>query len=430
MNNEPNVKIEYLVDYELTITSNFDHEFSNPININNDVVKIGKKGFHLSGGSVDEITKEVSGCIMDGTYTFYDENKKYLGLLGNSLSRNDYLFIKSSDYTSYTGAELQSLVDNATSSSEETFDGYCSESSKNFEADTVYRFTLINGSYEYYVLERNPYINIVMTQNNTYLKSIIIYFDNIANEYAKKIVFSDNSSKIYNNEKLLFMRSFGEESTLTENKIIFTEWSKKNSLAKILKIKTGLSVVYDTQSLQKVYYTRDKFSDVNDLKFGVSKQVADLEILDNDGFIKELYDKDLIFKNIQVRIYIDNMLEGSYIIEAKEGQNIVNYWSFDCKDIISLKLEEVLPLMNIPLDTNNDPIPKSLLYFIKYALQNSGINVIYDSGLEDELDTIIIPIPFVNPKQTRYDLLLKCCQIGLLRIYSNNVGNLIISRGL
>lgn len=430
MVNNPEVKIEYLVDYELTITSNFDNGMSNPIDINNDNKKIGKKGFHLSGGSVDDITNEVSGCIMNGTYTFYDDVKKYKGLLGDSLSRDDYLFLKSSDYTSYTGIELQSIVDNATSSSPSTFSGYCSEDSTNFDAETVYKFTLVDDTYEYDILERNPYINITMKQSNTYLKSLIIYFDNIANEYAKKIVFSDNPSKVYNNNKLVFMRSFGEDSELTSTKVLFTEWSKKNALAKILKIKTGLSITYDVYSLKKIYYTRDKFSDVSNLKFGVSKQVADLEILDNDGVIKELYDKDLMFKNIQVKIYIDGILEGSYIVDVKEGQNIVNYWSFDCKDILSLKLDEIIPLMNIPVDENNDPVSKTLLYFIHFALQNSSINTIYDDGLEDELDNIIIPVAFVNPNQTRYDLLLKCCQVGLLRMYSNKFGDLIISRGV
>ena len=94
MDNSPKVVIEYLVNYDL-IVSGLDNPFglvssdlnplSNLADINSQYAQTrGKKGLHLNGGSVDEVTGEVSGTLLDGTYTFYDNaEKSYNGIMGD-----------------------------------------------------------------------------------------------------------------------------------------------------------------------------------------------------------------------------------------------------------------------------------------------------------------------------------------------------------
>ena len=86
MKNEPRIEIQYLVDYELEFIPDLknslgeDNLLSNPQNLNDDIAVNGFKGFHLSGGS-NGVGGEDVGCLLDGSYRFYDPLTKYNGLL-------------------------------------------------------------------------------------------------------------------------------------------------------------------------------------------------------------------------------------------------------------------------------------------------------------------------------------------------------------
>ena len=379
MINEPKVVIEYLVNYDIEVTGTIDESISNPTNLTGDDSPIGKKGFHLNGGYYDETKGEDVGTLMNGTYTFYDANKMYNGLVGTAMSNANYTF------------------------------------------------------------DTDQYLTVSVTQPNTYIKSLFIYFDNVAGEIATKLSFSNpvptdatnvNPATIYRNNKYIFMHSFGEDSTLTSVRVNFLEWSKRNATVKVLKIKTGYTAVYDPFTIRDIYYTRDKFSDTENLKFGVTIQEATFQINDYDGMIMDLYNSDLIFKNVQVNLYIDNVLEGSYIIDSKESNNTIDYWSFDCKDFAGIRMSDTLPALNIDVDSDNLPIPKPLTYFIDYAI-GGIVNVIYESDeLRNELSTTMVNVPFIRSGSTRENVLTMVCQIALLRMYSDKQGNLRIERGL
>lgn len=382
MNNEPKVEIEYLVNYDLEFSGNSAlNEKSDASSLNDiDARLVGKKGLHLCGGGVDA-SGEVYGCVLDGTYTFYESAKKsYKGIMGDCLSGEDYGF-----------AEPQ-------------------------------------------------YIDIGTKYDNTYIKSLVVYFDGVAKEYATQISFSNGvnadgtANPLYNgatkikNNRLVFMYNFGENSTLKSVRMNIERWSKKVALVKVLKIVTGYTGIYTPATLNSLSYSDNKFADEEQLRFGVSLQSADLQVIDKNGEIKVLYDNGLFYKNIKVNIYIDDILDGTYRMDVKKGTT-QSLWDFDLKDALSFRLEDKLTVINVSVGENGLPIARSLNWFIRYAVGTS-FNIIYDEGLEAELDQIMIPIPFVKPGQTRYDLLLKCCQVGLLRMYSDKYENLIISRGL
>lgn len=379
MINEPQVVIKYLVNYDIEVTGTIDESISNPTNLTGDDNVLGKKGFHLNGGYYDNVLQQDVGTLMNGTYTLYDENKMYNGLVGTEMSNDNYEF------------------------------------------DTP------------------QYLTISTTEPNTYIKSLFIYFDNVAGEIATRLSFSNpvpstatnvNPATIYANNKYIFMHSFGENSELTSVRVNFLEWSKKNATVKILKVKTGYTATYDPFTIRDIYYTKDKFSDTDNLKFGVTIQEATFQINDYDGMIMDLYNSDLIFKNIEVQLYIDNMLEATYVIDTKDSSNTIDYWSFDCKDFAGIRMSDTLPALNVEVDENNEPIPKSLKYIIDFCIGNV-VNVIYeDDALRQEVENIVIPVPFLNAGLTREEALTKCCQIALLRMYSDENSNFIIARGV
>lgn len=376
MVNEPRVVIKYLQDYDIAVTGTIDSIISNTEFLTNDANVIGKKGLQLSGGYYDESNNEDVGSLINGQYTVFDDEIMYQGIMGTELS-----------------------VDN-------------------------------EEGYEPYTFKNDQYIVVSTTEPNTYIKSIFIYFDKTAGEIATELSFDVEPGVVYHNNRYVFMHSFGENSTLTSVRINILKWSKRNSVFKIVKVKTGYTATYDARALRDIYYTKDKMSSPDNLEFGATIQEATIEINDYDNMIKDLYNFDLIFSDVQVQIFIGGMLEGTYIITEKQTDNMIDYWTFDCVDYVGAKLKDTINALNIELDNNDNIIPMSLKAIIEYIIGGVVTIKYQDADLEQELTTTIIQVPYLDGGQTREEALNKCCQIGLLRMYSDEEGNLIISRGV
>lgn len=376
MENAPRVEIKFLVDYELLFNNYSEkHNQSDMSNLNIDTVFKGKKGLHLCGGSVDEETGEVSGCVLDGTYTFYKStSNSYRGFMGNCLSNDNYGFSTA------------------------------------------------------------QYIDFSVKHDGSYIKSILIYFDTVANEFPTELYFSNainedgtsvsKYSSLYKikNNKTVFMYSFGEDSQITSIRLNISKWSKKNAFVKILKIKTGYTGIYDYTSLQSLRWDNDMFSDETELQFGISSNTASVEIFDNDDIIDELYAKNLIFQNVTMRIYIDGTYQGEFYIDAKNNERGSDIWVFECIDFFERIKDDIVPMMQIQ---NNLPLTN----VISWVLDRKGIDYEYAEGVYDLCNSYKIPQAYIKSQQTIYEVLLKVCQVGLLRIYVTD-GKLRITRGI
>lgn len=378
MENAPRVEIEFLVNYELTFTSYSEkHDQSDMSNLNIDTNFKGKKGLHLCGGSVDEETGEVSGCVLDGTYTFYKStSNSYNGFMGNCLSNDNYGFSTA------------------------------------------------------------QYIDFSVKHEGSYIKSILIYFDTVANEFPTELYFSNainedgtsvsKYSSLYKikNNKTIFMYSFGEDSQITSIRLNISKWSKKNAFVKILKIKTGYTGVYDYASLQSLRWDNDKFSDETELTFGISSNKASVEIFDTEDIIDELYAKNLIFQNVMAKIYIDDIYQGSFYIDEKNNDRGDEVWTFDCIDFFERKKDDIVPIMQIDTSGNCN-----LTKIISWVCDRAGIEVEYTDEAKAACDAYKIPRAYIKSQQTVYEVLLKVCQVGLLRMYVS-LGKLRITRGI
>lgn len=378
MENAPRVEIEFLVNYELTFTSYSEkHDQSDMSNLNIDTNFKGKKGLHLCGGSVDEETGEVSGCVLDGTYTFYKStSNSYNGFMGNCLSNDNYGFSTA------------------------------------------------------------QYIDFSVKHEGSYIKSILIYFDTVANEFPTELYFSNainedgtsvsKYSSLYKikNNKTIFMYSFGEDSQITSIRLNISKWSKKNAFVKILKIKTGYTGIYDYASLQSLRWDNDKFSDETELTFGISSNKASVEIFDTEDIIDELYAKNLIFQNVMAKIYIDDIYQGSFYIDEKNNDRGDEVWTFDCIDFFERKKDDIVPIMQIDTSGNCN-----LTKIISWVCDRAGIEVEYTDEAKTACDAYKIPRAYIKSQQTIYEVLLKVCQVGLLRMYVS-LGKLRITRGI
>lgn len=390
--NRPRIEIVYLVDIELTTdlsNSNLNHPIGHLSNIveetyshdNQEFTKEGKKGFYLSGGSVDNKTGEVSGCVLDGSYTLFD-SKGYSGAVGNTFSNDDYTF------------------------------------------DTP-QFITIQAKYA-----------------DTYIKHLVIHFDSVANEYATQLAFdSDSANTINKNQRLTYFKNFGEDSTLTSVKCTFEKWSKKNSLAKVLKIKTGLTGIYDYKTIKKFELSDEKSSNENDISFGLSSQYCDLTILDKTGDVSAMFSQDLLLENITARFYLVNTETtiaedgsvhtfesreqiGELLIDKKKNLEGSIAWTYNLID----RLEQLKGIICPALDVQS----RSLYQIINQITSEIGIEdmISWSDDAKTHCQNLIIPYSFIKPNQYVYGVLGKCCEVGLLKMFINPDGELRIERGL
>lgn len=394
--NLPRIEIQYLVDIELSVdltNSTLNHELSKQSEVTKDtntingteVEKEGKKGFFLSGGSVDETTGEISGCLMDGTYTFFDDVYKYPGALGEILSDSN--------------GEFRDADGNKVSQT----------------------------------------ISIQTANAGSYIKHLVLYFDSVAGEYASSLIFSNSPNKIEKNTRSIYLKNFGEDSTLTSVSVNFDKWSKKNSLAKILKLKTGIRGIYDYNTIKNLKFSNEKISEESEVSFGITNQYCDMSILDKTGDILAIYNADLFLDNVVAEIYIVNDEDkvgedgniystqtkdkvGEFILETKNNVSGTILWEYSLID----KLEQTKTLTVTALEVAS----RTLYQILNYVLQFSGFTVEWSDDAKSYAQGLVIDNSYLNPGQFVYDAICKCCEVGLLKVFIAPNGNVRVERGL
>ena len=379
--NSPKIEITYLADIELSYSANtLSHELGRPSDVFSDkitvdgaeVQKYGKKGFFLSGGSVNENTQEVSGCIMDGSYQFFDSKEKYPGILGNVLSGDDYTFASEQSITvspKYTGSVI---------------------------------------------------------------RDIVLVFDEVAGEYATHSRFSSEPNTTYRNNRLTFIKVFSSDIS-DSVKVIFDKWSKKNSLAKLKQIKTGITGEYDYRTIKSMDFSNEKISNEEEVSFSVTSQYCDISLIDKDGVIQSLHEASLIHDNIVAQIYLVDTaasgLEtktkiGEFVLQSYENEKGSSVWNFTLVD----KLEKFKDIVVEPHE-----VEKMTIYeVVNYALERIGFgsSISWGSSAEAHCKSVVIPNAWIEPNQYAFDVLCKCCEVGLLRIFIQPTGEVRIERGL
>ena len=178
---------------------------------------------------------------------------------------------------------------------------------------------------------------------------------------------------------------------------------------KMLKIVTGYTGVYDKTSLMSFDFNINKTNDPQQLRFGVSNNTCSIDVLDNDLMIDTLYKKDLIYKNIQVQISVDGIIQGVFYVDEKSSKKGTNEWIFDCVDRLEALKNITRPMMSIA--------ERSIYEITNYVLSGVVPNVVWEKSAKEYCQSKTIEKSYFKTGQTLYDLMLKCCQVGLLRIY-------------
>ncbi len=352
MSKLPSLEIEYLPETEITASSTVTGDLGKLDTIQEKVP--GKKGFFLSGG--EKTISEESGCILDGTYKLFDEIEKYPAWLGNVLS------------------------------------------------DTFYQFS-------------TPQKITITAKVGTYINSLLIYFDNVASEYATEIVLTDNVSlnETIINNSYTFIKVFENQDTYSSIDIIFTKWSKKNSLAKVLRIKCGFSQIYNITDFRELVFSNQLRADINVPEFGIISQFGNVKIFDKDFTIKQLVENGLIVQDILIYIYFNGQMVGKYRNSKLDNTDTSNLWKFEFSDTLTDFQEQWFTGIGVS--------ERNLYQIVNIILPN----IVWENNADIIAQSINIPKSYLVAS-SRWQALHKCCQVGLMQIYMNTDGNVAIRR--
>lgn len=231
------------------------------------------------------------------------------------------------------------------------------------------------------------------------IETIAIRFDSIAGEYASRITIGNT---VYANDGYIFVANI---EPATSVKIVFTRWSKANSLAKILTINATVTLSYDIFDLQGLSFTEKCLNSAESLSFGIIMQTGSFTVLDKLGWLQAMNSANILAAGLEVRIYKDNVQKQILIVEDIDTDTLSETWTFALTDDMTNWEEDLMDGVYYADRT------------LKQLVDLLIPGIVYDDGLD--LSTISIPDSFLR-SASRYENIVKCCNVGLFQVYKFN----------
>lgn len=238
----------------------------------------------------------------------------------------------------------------------------------------------------------------IQTTGGTLFYNLTFVFDRIAGEYATEILIG--GTLYYNYDYTFSVKCSGS------TKVVFNKWSKPNSVVKILTMKYGFTLLCDKLTIQNLRYSNSIVAGNDILTFGILVQSGSLKVRDL-GILKALNDSSILDKGVAVRILIDDAVEQRFITTDYSSTDLETIWTIQMSDdIISWENEQFEVL---------DYATRTLKEIVDILIPG----LVYDDGLDTLLQAFTIPNSFLV-SSTKWQAVVKCCQVGLFRIYKIN----------
>lgn len=320
----------------------------------------GKKGFQLSDSVDSPLTP------LDGSYTFFDDEKGYSGIVTKGISNSTL---------------------------------------------GPYKYGMPSGSDRIYFRIKNQipetFFIVFDTQSNEYAPAFSIHSVE-ANTYT---LITNNTSPV-----VILPTSLLEGASVNDTfYLMIWSWSKPQTSAKVSRIATYPRFDFTSRDIIKMTCSENLFDSAMQIRPGVCEQYASIDIYDRYGVLHSMFIREELTKTNQVNIYaIDDSeqksyLLGTYNVTAGEAEHDSNIVSFDCKDVTYL-------FESIQIDA---------LYVHKrscHALLNrlfDAVNMPWryiDAQTETMCKNIQTPNSWSMTDQAS-KILEKICTLGMLRIY-------------
>lgn len=279
--------------------------------------------------------------------------------------------------------------------------------------------------------ENGEYSLELIIDNASALSSIVIYGDNLANQFPT--VASVDGIPFYSDDYKLVIPFSKELSTHT---IIFTKWNRPNYNACLTVIRTIKEyLTYSNTAIDSLQSIERSSTNGSEINYGSIANSGLIELIDEDDEIKDLVNDGVIKNsNVPVDILFNNKILQYHI------SNDTNYDT--TQGLFSISLSNKMDILDT-LIYNGFPYPETsmTLYEILYKVMNSLFNNnLTDSDFKsmlsrkcitpdeetyiyDYLQNIIIEYPIIEYGYTYRQVIDDICKIAQLNLFINKNNN-------
>ena len=276
---------------------------------------------------------------------------------------------------------------------------------------------------------QNPYR---ITVKGTKIKSIYIVFDNVEGVYATTIetAIPINGKSIFYNESSYFSLILQENddnvSSVSSYYIDVMALNRPNSPVRIKTIIVNNEIVM-SQNNGLLKYTGGRQSTSNNKmpNYGLVSQYGNVEFMDTpDGYFKKLANSGFLDRDVQIELFLEDNLIGTYI-----ASNDWNYNSYNGIISVSFGEGKMAELQNTSMETRvfvRNVDAYQLFNELKKDVTLSKFS--FDiSSVTDWLKSIKIGFPYFE-KGSLWEQLNKFCNMAQLRMYETPDGTIIAKR--
>ncbi|MDR1094564.1 MAG: hypothetical protein LBL66_10505, partial [Clostridiales bacterium] len=169
------------------------------------------------------------------------------------------------------------------------------------------------------------------------ITTFIIAFDDVDGEYAPAIGLEwqekgQTVRKVKENYRNFYVYRF--EKPVQEFIVTILSWSKPETIAKVTRINTTYTKVYENNRIIDAAASREDRSDPLNAEYGLSSQYGSVAILDNTGEFQILNEFDYLTDNLNVSVEIAKGADEKPAIGAYKTRN----WNINANDL-SVKVD-------------------------------------------------------------------------------------------
>lgn len=263
------------------------------------------------------------------------------------------------------------------------------------------------------------------------IKHVVLWFDETYGEYAARVSYTANGKTIETDNHRLSMVLNLDEAAQNVT-IRFLSWSAQNRCAKLRRIHTNYSRVFEGDRIVSFEASAEDRPDPAKLEYGLSAQYGSLELIDVDSDFEILNEYELLQDNQPIVVSMAWNTADGKTERVEIGSYLSEGWELKPNDnTIKVNLTDaVTRLQNVKLDTytlgkmdallKKKPERVTALTVIKKILEIAGFGYGVAEGAPNDTAKplpIVLSAKVAVEKDTAYDMVKKLLADCKCRLY-------------
>lgn len=254
---------------------------------------------------------------------------------------------------------------------------------------------------------------LIITGNN--LSQLVLYSDIIEGHYLKEVEVDNMLFQGSGNRLIISLENPSNSITIKIKKV-----SQPYQPVKITGVELGLLIDFQDGDIIDYNFGGQSQSNVDGIQYGVISRFGNLEIDNSDKLFNNLNDLDILQKTIPIKVYINEKMFGTYLLEDGELQIDASSATFNLTDKL-INLDQIAWRAGFYMEYN-----KTAKEFLDFLINYIGETyVFFDAKTEEIFNTTILAITVVEAANVK-QVLNNLCEVTNCALFVNNDGNICI----